>query len=216
MRIEQLGRAWKKFNADFENDGLVTCSLVGPGKVFDILDYKLYNWPGHGTPPNTSYQCVEGEYMTGDEYDLLITDPSGYFMRYYLPRIFGALGPWQMLGPFTDILELPFVGLGLIPTGIPPVQQAFKTFLEAGQAVMEWISAIGPIDGFIPWPRWVCPIIGSFTKAPFAFWRYHLRIGLPGHHARCTAALKLVEAMEQIMPIAVKRACVMPPSAIPR
>lgn len=201
---DKLGRAWKKFNADFENDGLVTCSLVGPGKVFDILDYKLYNWPGHGTPPNTSYQCVEGEYMTSDEYDLLITDPSGYFMRYYLPRVFAALGPWQMLGPFTDILELPFVGLGLIPTGIPPVQQAFKTFLEAGQAVMEWISAVGPIDGYSMATLGVPNIIGSFSKAPF---------DTLGDTMRGTRAImldmyrrpeKLIEAMEQIVPIAVE------------
>jgi hypothetical protein len=201
---DKLGRAWKKFNADFITDGLVTCSLVGPGKVFDMLDYKAYRWPGHGTPPETSYQCVEGEYMLADEYDLLITDPSNYFMRVYLPRIFGALGSWQMLGPFTDILELPFVGIGLIPTGIPPVQQAFQTFLEAGQAVMEWISAVGPIDGESMATLGVPNIIGSFTKAPF---------DILGDTMRGTRAImldmyrrpeKLIEAMERIVPIAVE------------
>ena len=201
---EKLGEAWKKFNVDFENDGLVTCSLIGPGKVFDILDYKIYNWPGHGTPPDTSYQCIEGEYMSADEYDLYIADPSGYFMRYYLPRAFGALGPWSMLGPFTDIIELPFVGLGLIPTGIPPVQEAFKTFLEAGQAVMEWISAIGPIDGYSTATLGVPNIIGSLSKAPYDILGDTLRgtRGIMLDMYRCPE--KLITAMERAVPIAIE------------
>jgi uroporphyrinogen-III decarboxylase len=142
--------------------------------------------------------------MTADEYDLLIADPSGYFMRNYLPRAFGALGPWQMLGPLTDIIELPFVGLGLIPTGIPPVQAAFKIFLEAGQAVMEWISAVGPIDGAAIATLGIPNIIGSFTKAPF---------DILGDTMRGTRGImldmyrrpgKLLEAMERIAPIAIE------------
>lgn len=201
---DKLGMAWKKFNADFLPDGLVTASLIGPGKVFDILDYKLYRWPGHGTPPDTSYQCVEGEYMTADEYDLLITDPSNYFMRFYLPRIFGALGAWQMLGPFTDILELPFVGLGLIPTGIPDVQQAFKRFLEAGQATMEWISAVGPIDGESIATLGLPNIIGSFSKAPYDILGDTMRGTRPIMMDMYRRPAKLIEAMERIVPLAVE------------
>ena len=201
---DKLGMAWKKYNADFLPDGLGSASLMGPAKVFEILDYKVYHWPGHGTPPTTSYQCIEGEYMKADEYDLLINDPSGYFMRFYLPRCFGALGPWQMLGPFTDIVELPFVGLGFIPVGIPPVQQAFKTFLEAGQAIMEWISAVGPIDGASVANLGLPSVIGSFAKAPF---------DVIGDTMRGTRAImldmyrrpeKLIEAMERIVPLQVE------------
>jgi hypothetical protein len=201
---EKLGKAWKKFNADFMPDCLVTAALVGPGKVFEMLDYKLYHWPGHGTPPDTSYQCIEGEYMTADEYDPFITDPSNYFMRTYLPRVLQALGPWQMLGPFTDIVELPFVGLSLIPVGIPDVQQAFKTFLEAGQAVMEWISAVGPIDGESTAVLGLPSTIGSFTKAPFDTLGDTLRgtrgIMLDMYRQPET----LIEAMERLVPIAIE------------
>ena len=65
--------------------------MVGSGPLFDILDYKLYRWPGHGVTRDASYQALEAEYMHADEYDLLINDPSDYFMRYYLPRVFDAL-----------------------------------------------------------------------------------------------------------------------------
>jgi uroporphyrinogen-III decarboxylase len=142
--------------------------------------------------------------MTADEYDPFITDPSNYFMRTYLPRVLQALGPWQMLGPFTDIVELPFVGLSLIPVGIPDVQQAFKTFLEAGQAVMEWISAVGPIDGESTAVLGLPSTIGSFTKAPFDTLGDTLRgtrgIMLDMYRQPET----LIEAMERLVPIAIE------------
>lgn len=164
---EKLGIAFKKFHADFKTDTLVSSFLLGPGKVFEALDYKLYQWPGHGTPPDASYQCVEKEYMKDSEYDLLINDPSGYWMRYYLPRTFGAFEPWQALPPWTDLVELPFVGATMIPFGLPHVQESFKRLLEAGQAALEWVGAFSAIDGENIAVHGVPPIFGGFAKAPF-------------------------------------------------
>jgi hypothetical protein len=201
---EKLGAAWKKFNADFLPDALVSAALIGPGKAFELLDVKNYHWPGHGTPADTSYQCIEGEFMTADDYDAFITDPSNFFMRTYLPRVLGALGPWSMLSPWTNIVELPFVGLALIPSGIPPVQQSFKTFLEAGNAIMEWITAVGPIEGASMAGLGLPSTIGSFTKAPF---------DTLGDTLRGTRGImldmyrqpdKLIEAMERLVPIAIE------------
>ena len=73
--------------------------MTGSGPLFDILDYKLYRWPGHGVAPTASYQALEGEFMHADEYDLLINDPSNFFTRYYLPRVFGAWTPWRCWAP---------------------------------------------------------------------------------------------------------------------
>ena len=39
---EKLGAAWKKANADFLPDALISAALIGPGKVFDLLDVKNY------------------------------------------------------------------------------------------------------------------------------------------------------------------------------
>jgi len=199
----KLGDAWKKFNADFLPDALVSAALIGPGKAFDLLDVKNYNWPGHGTAPDTSYQCIDGEYMQAGDYDALINDPSNFFMHTYLPRILGALGPWGMLGPWTDIVELPFVGLALIPSGLPPVQQAFKTFLEAGTLILEWISAVGPIEGASIAGLGLPNTIGAFTKAPFDTLGDTLRgtRGIMLDMYRQPA--KLLEAMERIVPLAI-------------
>ena len=51
---------------------------VFSGKPLERLDYKLYQWPGHGVTDSSTYQCVEGEYMKEDEYQALIDDPSDY------------------------------------------------------------------------------------------------------------------------------------------
>jgi hypothetical protein len=96
---EKCVAAFRKFVLDFKPDVQWGASAPGPGKFYETLDYKLYKWPGHGVAPVHSYQCVEGEYMSADEYDLLITDPSFFFRNFYLPRVFGALGGFSMLPP---------------------------------------------------------------------------------------------------------------------
>jgi uroporphyrinogen-III decarboxylase len=200
---EKQGYALKKFHADFLPDSLSSAPIYGAGKLFDILDYKLYRWPGHGVPATTPYQCVEGEYMHADEYDQFINDPSGYFQRFYLPRIFGALDGWKMTAPLTDILELPFFGPYIVPIGIPPVQQAFEKLLEAGRAAMEWIQAVGGIDAATLTTLGIPALMGGFTKAPF---------DTLGDTMRGTRGImldifrqpnKLLAALERFVPLAI-------------
>lgn len=164
---KKLGIAFKKFNNDFKTDTLVSCNLMGPAKVFDILDYKLYQWPGRGVPEDVSYQCREEEYMKDNEYELLINDPSGYWMHHYLPRIFGALSPWKMIASWTEIIELPFVASSIAPIGFQEVQESFKKMLEAGQAAHEWSETIGTIDRDSMAIYGVPNFLGGFAKAPF-------------------------------------------------
>jgi uroporphyrinogen-III decarboxylase len=84
------------------------------------------------------------------------------------------------------------------------VQQAFQTFLEAGQAIMEWISAVGPIEGASIAVLGLPPTIGGFTKAPF---------DTLGDTLRGTRGImldmyrqpdKLIAAMERLVPIAIE------------
>ena len=95
---DKLYRAWKKFLNDFDMDSMVGPGMVYPGRVFDIVDYKLYAWPGHGLPLTANgHQFVEGEYMTADEYPAFLADPSDYAMRTFLPRAMGATAPFKKL-----------------------------------------------------------------------------------------------------------------------
>ena len=51
-------------------DTRVSTVTIVPGRVLDLLDYKMYDWPGHGTGDDASYQYNEAEYMMPDEYPL--------------------------------------------------------------------------------------------------------------------------------------------------
>jgi hypothetical protein len=200
---DKLATAFKKLALDFGADAHIGATMPGPGKAFEIMDYKLYSWPGHGVAPEHSYQCNEGEYMKADEYDALIQDPSGYFMSVYLPRVFGALAPLPMLPFLPGILEMYGVALNFIPFGIPPVQAAFKALADAGAEALKWVGTLGAIDGelaSVGYPEFW----GGFTKAPF---------DTIGDTLRGTKGImldiyrqpdKLLEALEALTPLMIK------------
>jgi len=200
---EKCNMAFKKFVTDFEPDGHLGAYVPGPGKLFEILDYKLYSWPGHGVAPEQSYQANEGEYMTADEYDALIDDPSNYFSSTYLPRVFGALEGFKMLPALTGILEMYGVALNFIPFGLPPVQATYKALFEAGAEALKWIGAMGAWNGEITAAGFPL-IVAGFTKAPF---------DVVGDTLRGTRGImvdmyrqpdKLLEAMDRLTPLMIK------------
>jgi len=206
----RLDVAWQKWHAEFKQDVLAFSINIAPCEIFDVLDYKLYDWPGHGVGDNSGYQYIEKEWMKADEYDLLIADPSNYWQRSYLPRIFGAMEPWTMLSPFTDLVEAPFTGPFFIPFGTPPVQEMFKKMLEAGRLALEWVQAVGAMDGKALATYGVPSFAGGATKAPY---------DILGDTLRGTRGLmldtfrrpdKVLAACERLVPLAIDwgvRAC---------
>lgn len=138
---DALYKAWKQFLQDFDTDTFMGPGVVYSGRVFDIVDYKLYKWPGHGLPADAAgYQFVEGEYMMANEYDALIEDPSDFAMRIYLPRVIGALEPFRKLPPLTSLLGRP---QSLLPsTGMPDVQAAYQALADAGKEMAKWQQTV--------------------------------------------------------------------------
>jgi uroporphyrinogen-III decarboxylase len=200
---KKLGAAMTKFHADFLPDVMASSALYGPGKAFEILDYKLYRWPGHGVPENTSYQCAEAEFMKPTEYVDFLRDPTDYFLRFYLPRIFGALDSWKTLPPFTDILELPFTGPAMIHFGMPHIQESLKKLQEAGKISFDWLMKCIEIDNSIKSSLGLPSFMGAFSKAPF---------DTLGDTMRGTRAIlldkfrkqkEILEAVERITPLMI-------------
>ena len=87
---DKLKTAWQKFIHDFNLDILPSATVVRCGRVLDLLDSKMYKWPGHGLPDDLAAQYVEAEYLKADEWDVLRDDPSDFQFRTYLPRVYGA------------------------------------------------------------------------------------------------------------------------------
>jgi uroporphyrinogen-III decarboxylase len=163
---DKMFDAWDKFNAEFESDEWAVPAMVLPGAVYELLDYKLYSWPGRGLPDNaTGFQYNEGEYMMADEYDAFIKDPTAFLTRVYLPRVIGAFRNFSMF-PFPITLnELP--SNGLMPLIAPPVQSTLQTIMAIGQEMGKLIARMMPFiakgisRGF---PR---SFMGGLAKAPF-------------------------------------------------
>jgi hypothetical protein len=199
---EKCAQAFKDFVLEFQPD--IHWGALGPGtgKMYEILDYKLYAWPGHGVAPQHVYQCKEDEYMMADEYDDLIHDPSGFFSHKYLPRVFGALSGFPMLPFLPGILEIYGLGLNFIPYGLPPVQATYKALFEAGAEALKWISALGPAEGELAMCGYPT-LLGGFTKAPFDVIGDTLRgtkgIMLDIHRQPD----KLLEAMDALVPLMI-------------
>jgi hypothetical protein len=132
---------YNRFNEEFASDldSFANVGMIVPGKAFETLDYKLYSWPGHGLPKNaTGYQFQEGEYMKPEEYDDLIINPADFWMRFYLPRIFGAMECFSHLDPITELVEIPTGQL--MPLATAPVQAMLQSLLKAGKELQERAS----------------------------------------------------------------------------
>jgi hypothetical protein len=198
----KCAKVFKDFVLELEPDVHWGAYAPGSGKMYEILDYKLYSWPGHGVAPEYSYQANEGEYMLANEYDALIQDPSGYFTHVYLPRVFGALGGFRMLPFLPGILEIYGLPLSFIPFGLPPVQATYKALFEAGAEALKWVGPIGGTDGALA-TFGLPTVLGGFTKAPF---------DVVGDTLRGTKGImldiyrqpaKLIQAMEALVPLMI-------------
>jgi hypothetical protein len=160
--------AWSKFNDEYAEklDTFTSLSMVLPASIYDLIDFKLYVYPGHGLPDSAlSQQFVESENMRDDDYDYLIRDPSDFFLRVYLPRVFGIFKPYQYMAPLYSLVELPHSYF--MPFARPEFQETWQKFSKIGREISRWGQIVGKYNrrgaemGF--------PVLGmgAFGKAPF-------------------------------------------------
>jgi len=166
-----LEEAARRFPADS-----VTGLLNNPAAPLAVGD-RMTRFPGHGLPPNGSFQFVEGEYMKPEDYDAFIDDPADWSIRKYWPRVFPELEGLAMLPPLGMAA---FGTYSLFDLGVmkaPPVAAAFRAFanaIEAGAATdARLIATVQLLAGEgVAWPPFAgCPII----EAPFDFMSDTLR-----------------------------------------
>jgi hypothetical protein len=128
-----------KCTLDFQFDTKVAAGGAGlsVGKVGEVLEDRQYSWPGHGVADDNTFQFNEGEYMKADEYDDLIQDPSDFWLRRFLPRIWGAAEHLAKLMPLSQVSE---DSIGRF--GQPEVQEALKKLMRAGDEALAWSKKI--------------------------------------------------------------------------
>jgi hypothetical protein len=194
-------RAYERYTFDFAPDA--HRGPYGLGQVYDIIDYKLFLWPGHGVGVNMPFQCVEAEYMKADEYDALIQDPSDFWMRVYLPRIIGVLEPFSKLSPFHRVIEMGDVSSFVSQYGRPEIRAAFDALFQAGEQAMKWRQALTASNKRVMAAGF--PILhGGHCLAPF---------DVLGDTLRGTRGImldmyrqqgKLIEATERLTPLMIE------------
>ncbi len=128
-----------KCTLDFQFDVKIAAGGAGfsIGRVGEILEDRLFSWPGHGVPDDNTFQFNEGEYMKADEYDVFLQDPSDFWWRIYLPRVWGAAGPLSQLTPLAQLSE---DSIGRF--GLPEVENALGKLVRAGKEAYAWQQKI--------------------------------------------------------------------------
>ena len=171
-----------------------------PGRVYEILEDKTHIWPDHGLPADADgWQYLEKEYMKADEYDAFFEDPSDYQMRTYLPRIWGAADGLTKLSSLSEINISCF--------GQPEVQRALMKLMEAGREALAWQQKMEAANRRLTEQGF--PSLygrGGGAGPPFSRFGDSLR----GTHGIMMYMFrqpkKLIEAMERLVPIVIKRA----------
>jgi hypothetical protein len=204
---EALAKAWEIYHQDFEPDAYNGPTTIVPGKVLDILDLKVYQWPGHGVSRDREYQYVENEYMKAEEYQDLIDDPTAFFLNVYFPRAFGSLKPLASFPLLPPVNEIPLIPPAVMPFGAESMKAALDSFSEAGEEALRWRAAVREIGGRIMGKGYPA-FSGGFTKAPFDVIGDSLRgtRGVMLDMFRYPDELK--EACERLVPSMIKSAVV--------
>ncbi|MFC1824683.1 uroporphyrinogen decarboxylase family protein [Thermodesulfobacteriota bacterium] len=197
---DKMYESCKKATLDFEPDQYLNpFPLFALGSIMEMLDFKQLKWPGHGVTADRTYQFVEGEYMTADEYDAYLSDSTDYMLRTYLPRVCGSLDPLKMLPniPAQYYLRIP---RSVAVFGIPEVAGMLEMLLKAGaegQKMMGKAMAFGAEMTQLGFPG----MFGGTAYAPFDYF---------GDNFRGTKGMMLdmyrqpdnvIKATEKIMPI---------------
>ena len=161
---EKSAAALEKVLLFLEPDGY-SPSLYIYGPTLSALDYRLMQWPGHGTDRNATFQYLDKEYMPAKDYDEYLFDPTGYCFRKYLPRVAGAFEGLARLPDFPSLSEWRFVS-AMRAFGKPELRATLQRLLEVGEqaeeaaqktvAFVKRMTALGfPSVG------------GGFCKAPY-------------------------------------------------
>jgi hypothetical protein len=200
--FDALAGAWRKFFTDFDPDSY-SAPIIVSGKICDLLDMKLYRWPGHGVSKEQEYQFVEDEYMKAEEYRALIDDPSGFHLKSFFPRVSNTLKPFEKIPFLGDLHGIPSLLSGTMPFAAPDFQNTIQALVEAGSEALKWMQGLKELNGSIMGRG--CPAFrGGRSLAPFDVIGDSLRgtRGILTDMYRCPDLL--LEACERYVPFMIE------------
>ncbi len=126
---------------DFEPDSGGAAAGTNSGLMLELLVPRHQKWPGGTLPPDVAYQFVEGEYMTADEYDLFLADPTDFIIRHLLPRLYGSFEPISDLPPFQSLIGGLGFGAVIALLNNPKFRELGEKLSRAAEEQEKWIKA---------------------------------------------------------------------------
>ncbi len=162
--VDKSAAALEKVLLWLEPDGY-SPSLNSFGPTLDALDYRLMQWPGHGTDPNATFQYLDKELMPAGEYQEYLFDPTGFYFRKYLPRVAGAFEGLAQMPDFPSLSEWRLVG-NMRAFAHPALRESLRRLLEVGeraeQLAQKTIAFVNRMTA-LGFPS----VGGGFCKAPY-------------------------------------------------
>jgi uroporphyrinogen-III decarboxylase len=75
-------------------DAAASCvGMLVAFRPLELLGIRRIKWPGGDLAEEQPYKWVESEYMMQDEYDAFLSDPDGFVLKKFWPRISSTLAP---------------------------------------------------------------------------------------------------------------------------
>jgi len=194
----------KKTILDFCPDMYSHKPVYAMGPLLDILGCKRLKWPGHGVSRNSSIQYDEKEFMSPEEYDDFLFDPTGYILKIYLPRVYSSLESFKLLPSSTPAGYFEVLGTTAV-LGAPEFTKTLKTLIQAGAEVQTKMPKAAEFEREMAELGFHCATV-SGTVCPFDYIGDFFR----GTHGIFTDIYrrpdKLLEAVEKATPIVIGEA----------
>ncbi|MCP5143732.1 MAG: hypothetical protein H6978_02795 [Gammaproteobacteria bacterium] len=173
------------------------------GPLWDATDFKQLEWPGHGVGENSPYQYLDREYMTADEYDDFLFDPTGFMYEKFLPRTAGVFDGLQPLGSMA----------GMYYTGIPVSTMMFQNpdllaaidrLKLAGAEALKALAA-GAAGLQEQMQRGYPPFIGGVSQAPYDVLADYMRGATNMMKDMYRRPDKVLEALDKLSVLILRR-----------
>ncbi len=143
------------------------------GPTMERMDFRQIEWPGHGVADDVAFQYLDREYMSAEEYDDYIFDPTGFFLHTYMPRIAGAFDVFSKLPDFASHYQSKFVQ-SMVHFGNPEVIAGYQKLFAAGQEMAATFDKMGALMTELAAEGY--PVhMGGRTGAPFDHFADYLR-----------------------------------------
>jgi hypothetical protein len=108
-----------------------------PAKAMEIYGWNAFKWPGHGLGDDDMYQYKDGEYMTAEEYDEFIYDPSGFMMNKWAPRQFSSMAGFAQTIPWRRFMWSGWMNLNFF-WSTPEFQETLRTITAGAEEAGKW------------------------------------------------------------------------------